>query len=214
MTEARIPTDWASAAMQKRLRKRYRAERRFKLLGLAAVVLSAAFLAFLLVTMAWNGARGFTRTEIRLTVDFAAMHLPVDANQLRSPGADLALSSADLAGAVEKTADARFTSPVVGGSALFSDSAWLKVRDALKADPSLLQRKADFWLPASTAVEAGVRDPDSVEGQGASMLRQLGLLRTSVNVDFLTASNSTDPSAAGIWGALKGSLMTMLVTFL
>ncbi|MEZ0244857.1 MAG: phosphate ABC transporter permease PstA [Sphingomonas sp.] len=214
MTEARTPTDWNAPAMQKRLRKRYRAERRFKLLGLAAVVMSAAFLAFLLVTMAWNGARGFTRTEIRLTVDFAAMHLPVDANQLRSPGADLALSSADLAGAVEKTADASFTSPVIAGSALLSDSAWLKVRDALKADPSLLQRKADFWLPASTAVEAGVRDPDSAEGQGASKLRQLGLLRTSVNVDFLTASNSTDPTAAGIWGALKGSLMTMLVTFL
>lgn len=29
---------------------------------------------------------------------------------------------------------------------------------------------------------------------------------------FLTGSDSTDPAQAGIWGALKGSMLTMLVT--
>lgn len=33
-----------------------------------------------------------------------------------------------------------------------------------------------------------------------------------INWQFLTASDSTDPASAGIWGALKGSLWTMLVT--
>ncbi len=31
---------------------------------------------------------------------------------------------------------------------------------------------------------------------------------------FLTSSDSTDPQVAGVWGAIKGSLMTMLITFL
>ena len=65
------PTDWqrpgdaarASAAAM-------RAERRFRLLGLVAVLLSAGFLAFLLITMIGNGLRGFTQTEVRLDVDF------------------------------------------------------------------------------------------------------------------------------------------------
>ena len=35
--------------MQRRIRKRYAAERRFKLLGLGAVLLSAGFLALLLI---------------------------------------------------------------------------------------------------------------------------------------------------------------------
>ncbi|MEY4160044.1 MAG: phosphate transporter permease PtsA [Pseudomonadota bacterium] len=33
-----------------------------------------------------------------------------------------------------------------------------------------------------------------------------------INWTFLTASDATDPDLAGIWGALKGSLLTMLVT--
>ena len=45
----RVPTDWKTGAMQKRIRRRYAAERRFHLFGLAAVVLSGGFLAFLLV---------------------------------------------------------------------------------------------------------------------------------------------------------------------
>jgi phosphate transport system permease protein len=210
--KSRAPTDWTSQAMQRRIRRRYGAERRFKLLGLAAVALSAAFLAFLLVSMAASGMRGFLRTEVQLTVDFPAMRLPVDAAQLNSPGADLALASANLKGAVERAADANYAGGVVG-SLLFSDSAWLTVRDALKADPTLLARKQRFWLPASTSVEAGVRDANSAEGQGADKLRSLGVLRTVFNWHFLSESNSTDPTAAGIWGALKGSLLTMLVTF-
>ena len=45
------PTDWAGAAMQRRIRKRYAAERRFRLIGLGAVLLSAGFLTFLLVNI-------------------------------------------------------------------------------------------------------------------------------------------------------------------
>ncbi len=44
--------------MQARVRKRYAAERRFRLLGLAAVSVSALFLAFLLATMLVRGAGG------------------------------------------------------------------------------------------------------------------------------------------------------------
>ena len=53
---------WTDEAMQRRVSKRYAAERRFKLLGLAAVGLSIAFLAFLLITMVVKGAGGLTST--------------------------------------------------------------------------------------------------------------------------------------------------------
>ena len=53
-------TRWTGEAMQNRLRRRYRSERLFKLLGLLAVGVSLAFLAFLLVTMIWRGAGGLT----------------------------------------------------------------------------------------------------------------------------------------------------------
>ena len=43
----RRPTDWTTQASRRRTRARYAAERRFRLMGLAAVWLSVGFLAFL-----------------------------------------------------------------------------------------------------------------------------------------------------------------------
>jgi len=63
MTDVRAPrppTDWNGVAMQRRIRRRYAAERRFRLLGLFAVVLAAGFLAFLLVTITAKGIGGFS----------------------------------------------------------------------------------------------------------------------------------------------------------
>ena len=57
---SRAPTDWSGEAMQRRIRKRYAAERRFRLLGLAAVLISVGFLAFLLITILIDGIGGFS----------------------------------------------------------------------------------------------------------------------------------------------------------
>ncbi|MEY4891329.1 MAG: phosphate transporter permease PstA [Pseudomonadota bacterium] len=50
--------NWESPGAEKRLAKRYAAERRFKLLGLSAVGLSMAFLVFLIGTMLISGLGG------------------------------------------------------------------------------------------------------------------------------------------------------------
>lgn len=51
---------WTGEAMQKRIARRYAAERNFKLLGLLAVAISIGFLAFLLITMVGKGAGGLS----------------------------------------------------------------------------------------------------------------------------------------------------------
>src|SRR5688572_25686325 len=99
-----IPTDWSAQAMDRRLRRRYAAERRFRLIGLAAILISAGFLALLLTTMVANGARGFTRTEVRLDIDFARSALFLDPATLRSTDARAALAGADIQGVVQKAA--------------------------------------------------------------------------------------------------------------
>ena len=53
-------TRWTGDEMQSRLRRRYRSEKLFRLLGFAAVGVSLAFLAFLLGTMLWKGMGGLT----------------------------------------------------------------------------------------------------------------------------------------------------------
>ncbi|MBH1999460.1 MAG: phosphate ABC transporter permease PstA [Sphingomonadaceae bacterium] len=206
MTSERLPTDWKSAAMQKRIAGRYAAERRFRLLGLGAVLLSAAFLAFLLITMMGNGLRGFTRTEIALQVDFPASPLLLDPATIT----DQALANANLPMVTGEVAK-----KVLGADAdaLLSPNAWVTIRDAIKADPTILSRTETISVPASTALDLAAKSSGSPEMESAvTRLKQAGLLSTGFNSSFLSASDGTNPTQVGIWGAFKGSLLTMLVT--
>ncbi|AOF95578.1 phosphate ABC transporter permease PstA [Sphingobium sp. SA2] len=208
MTVERLPTDWKSEAMRKRIAGRYAKERRFRLIGLGAVVLSAAFLAFLLFTMMGNGLRGFTRTEIALTVDFPASPLLLDPAAIT----DESLNQANLpmvTSAVAKQA--------LGPDAdsLLSSTAWITIRDAIKADPSILSRTETIALPASTGIDLAAKSEGPPEAEAAvARLEKAGVLTTGFNWNFLSASDGTDPAQVGIWGAFKGTLLTMLVTLL
>ena len=57
---SRAPSRWTDGSMEKRIARRYAAERRFRLFGFAAIAVSLAFLAFLLVTMTVKGAGGLS----------------------------------------------------------------------------------------------------------------------------------------------------------
>ncbi len=206
------PPDWTSPVMQARIRRRYRAERRFKLLGLFAVLLSAGFLAFLLVTMMANGVRGFTQSEVRLYVDFPRSSLFLDPAALRGFGAEQALAGADFERVVGEAATAQFGP---NGVAFLSDGARLRLRDAVRDNPDLLSSRAELWLPASTEIDIAAKSDGSAEAEARyAELERQGRIRTGINWAFLTGADSTDPTLVGIWGAFKGSLLTMIVTLL
>ncbi|MBX3594027.1 MAG: phosphate ABC transporter permease PstA [Sphingomonas sp.] len=198
--------------MQRRIRRRYRAERRFRALGLGAVVVSAAFLVFLLVTMIGNGAAGFMRTEVSLPVAFKSAPLKVERAQLSTRAADLALAGAGLENRVSSAATAAFGPD---GEEAIANNAWVAVREAIKADPTLLDQDSRIWVPASSALDTAIDGGGDAPMRAlAARLRASGGLQSGFNADFLTRADSTDPTAVGIWGALKGSLLTMFVTLI
>jgi phosphate transport system permease protein len=210
--DARQPTDWNSAAMQKRIRRRYAAERRFRMLGAGAVILSAAFLAFLLLTMVAQGWRGFTTTQLALPIDLKASGITVTRDQLNSPAADLALASGGLEDAVQNAAVAAFGPD---GASFLAPSAWVSVRDAVKRDPAMLERRTVVQVPAATGFDQALTGTgDAAMEAGVSRLTRQNAISRGFNWTFLHESDSTDPVAVGIWGALKGSLLTMAITFL
>jgi phosphate transport system permease protein len=202
MTEslARIPTDWKSADMQARIARRYRSERLFRGVGLFAILLSASFLTFLLYTMLSNGARGFTRTEIAIPFDLGKMG--IDAQAARAG-----------VGLVEVPAIAADVAFGKGAGAAVSDNGWLALRDAINRDPSILTRPTTIKIPASSAIAFAERGEGTAAAQ--ALFKQLdakGAVSTGFNSTFLSNSDATDPVQAGIWGALKGSLLTMAIT--
>jgi phosphate transport system permease protein len=207
---ARTPTDWSSDEMQRRIRKRYAAERRFKWLGFGAVAISVGFLALLLVIMLGNGLRGFTATQVRLDVDFPRSGFVIDRAALGGPETENALRAADFEGAVRQAAIAQYGEE---GPKYFSGAARLWLRDAVRSNPSILDGRHEIWLPASSPLDqASKSDGGQAEEASYATLEQRGVIRTGINWTFLTGSDATDPTSVGIWGAFKGSLLTMLIT--
>src|SRR5689334_4735271 len=131
-------------AKDARLRRRYAAERRFRLAGLFAVGLSAAFLAFLLFTMAWRGLGGFTHFEAALPVDFPRSDLMLDPATLKGPEAGETIAAADLEGVLSQAASAAYGPDA---AEMFGGAAGRSLARQLVKDPDLLSRKATLWLP-------------------------------------------------------------------
>ena len=194
------------------LKKRYAAERRFRAVGFVAVAFSALVLVFLLWTMTANAVGGFERAELRFDVDLSGGALTIDQSQLAGPDALQALQGAGLKDVVQFAA-----SKTAGdmAAAQLADDAWREVADKLIADPALLQGHISASLPVGKDMAAALR------GDGHDELRPLakklageGKLVRAFDPGFLARSDATDPQSVGIWGALKGSMLTMLVTLL
>jgi phosphate transport system permease protein len=224
------PTNWRSAAMQKRIASRYAAERRFRGYGVAALTVATAFLAFLLYTIISAGASGFMTTKIKLDVTLDPALLGVDASSITGPDKDFALSSADF-GAVTSAALVKALPDVPEDkisdlNALVSQGALLPIRKVLEDDPKTLGSTVSLWVIAGTQVDLLVKgqfDKTLAEGErGVSndMVQWIGQLKAderlkrAFNWHFLTGSDSQNPELAAIWGATKGTLMTLFVTLM
>lgn len=197
-------------AFAARLKKRYAAERRFRALGLAAVLFSVTVLAFLIYTMTSSAIGGFQRTEMRFTIDLTTAPLTIDRDRLASPGAVQALEQAGLPEVVASAAERQLGE---GAASEIASDGWREVAQRIVRDPSRLGAKFDVSVPVSDDLAAAKR------GEGPQELRALadrlsadGKLKRVLDLGFLTRSDGTGPQAVGIWGALKGSILTMLVT--
>ena len=200
------------SAVAARLRKRYAAERRFRLLGLGAVVFSALMLAFLLLSLSSAGLEGFQRAEARFPLELREASLEIDAIRLRQPDPVTGLELAGLPQAVEEAA-ATAPGPDIAGE--LDSSAWREVAERIVDDPALLASRFEVALPVSGGLASAMRGDGSPELQAAARrLQNQGKLQWAFDPGFLSRSDATDPQAAGIWAALKGSILTMFVTLI
>ena len=195
-----------------RLAKRYRKERNFKLMGQGAIAFSVSVLIFLLVNMFINGIGGFQRAELAVAIDFPESGISGNEASLTAPGALQALEMQGLPDIVQF-----YATKSLGDEAAeqLSAEAWRDVAAAVSSDPSLITRSETFYLPASSNLASGLAGEGSPEMQAmAQRLTAEGKLSENWDWGFLARSDATSPQAAGIWGALKGSILTMIVTFL
>ena len=210
MTERVAPT--RTPAFEARLKKRYAAERRFKAIGLSAILFSIAVLILLLATMTFNGIGGFQRVELQVPVDFAESGIAADPTAMAQPGALASLEAQGLRDVVQYFAEEHLGEE---GAEELGAQAWRDVAAAIMADPAILREEITFSLPASANLASGYEGEGSQDMQAlAAQLAQKGQIEKNFDVGFLTRSDATNPQQVGIWGALKGSMLTMVVTLL
>jgi phosphate transport system permease protein len=206
----RKPTDWTDPAMRNRIKKRYAAERRFKASGLFAIAVSLVFLAFLLFTMVGNGLNGFRQTEIALKVDFPALTSGASVSSIRGPNSDATLRSMDLPGIIDLAVDENFGNL---NNEYVTANGSENLRLNLLSNPELISQQTTIWLPSASPIDIAYKGKGTPAAeQIVAALTAKGQVRSRFNFDFLTNSDATDPGDVGIWGALKGSLFTLLIT--
>ena len=226
MTDAARIHDHVSEQARSRLRRRYAAERRFRLYGVVAISLAMLALVWLFATVIARGHSAFLHSEVQLEITFSEEVIdPGGKRDLRE------LNIANYGALVRRAMRARF--PEVTGrrdrrelAKLVSSGAGLVLRDLVIDDLGLIGTTRKVWLPASDDVDMlrkGYIPRDVAESERKvsdkelvwiDALEDADELRTGFNTRFFSSGDSREPELAGIWGAVVGSFFTLLVTLL
>jgi len=200
------------------LKRRYRAERRFRYYGLSAIVLSLVFLALLFVSIVAKGYSAFQQTYIRLAVFFDPEVLKQDTLVNADYGALVRESLLKKFPQVESRKDKRLLTSMVSSGSVY------RLRDMVLKDPELVGKTVEVWLPADDDVDMLIKGhfrrdlPESerrVSDRQVAWIERLeaeGRLERKFNTTFLTSGDSREPELAGIWGAVSGSFLTLVIT--
>ncbi|HEY7607961.1 MAG TPA: phosphate ABC transporter permease PstA [Alphaproteobacteria bacterium] len=227
MTDARsafIPSEQQRRLVARGIRRRRRAEWRFQLYGIVAIVFAVMMLGFLLVSVVSEGWSAFLQTNITLEVA-----LPKDEIDPDDKGAE-AIGGANFQALIE---DALFKKLGAQGrddeqlaARMLSAGSDTVLRNLVLASPALIGKSAVITIPANSDIDMAykgrirrsVREQDrqvkDKQFQWIDALATEGALRQSFNWRFFALGDSNEPELAGILGALSGSAYTMLVTLL
>jgi phosphate transport system permease protein len=211
--------------VQKSLAKRRSAERRFKAYGLTGIMLGLMFLLVLFTSIIGKGYTAFVQTQVKLDIYFDAEWLDPQR------GGDDSLAKADYNGLIKKSLSAAFPEVTQRRDkrdlyAMVSSGAGFILREMVLADKSLLGKTVPVWLPADDDIDMLMKGHIDREQDQANRrvndkqlawidrLSQEARIEKHFNALFFTVGDSREPEMAGIRGALMGSLLTLVGTFL
>ena len=206
------------------LKRRYARERRFKAMGLGAVILGLLFVSALFVDIFSKGYTAFVQTHIELEVYFDPAVIDPEGRR------DLdEISRADFR-KIARAPLAKLFPEVTGRRdrlalySILSSGAPYQFLDMVKDDIGVIGQTRTIDLIADDDVDMLVKghiDRDTAAADRRvndtmigwiDRLEQLGLVKKKFNTRFFTNGDSREPELAGIGGAAAGSFYTLLVT--
>src|SRR5688572_695249 len=150
---SRLSHEQTRSLVEKGLRRRYRAERRFRLYGLAAVLLGVVFVVFLFGTIFAQGMSAFRQAELTLDIYFDPAE--IDPAGTRDPDV---LATANYTALIRAALGAQF--PGVEGRAanralheLVSSAAPFQLQHRVEADPAVIGTRGPVTFMAGANVD-------------------------------------------------------------
>ena len=214
------------ALVRRSLARRYRAEKRFRAYGIAAVLAGIGFVIFLFGTIFAQGASVFRQSYVELAIHYDPEVIDPSGTRNRDD-----LIVADYQSLIRAALRERF--PQVEGRpnlrelyGVVSSAAALALQQRVVADPALIGTRESIWVLADDTVDmllkgkvrrSAPEDERRLSDQQLGWidtLRADGTLKLRFNTAFLSNGDSRDPEQAGIRGALIGSALTLLITLL
>ncbi len=206
--------------------RRQRAERRFRLYGVIAILLGLSFLLLLFGSIIANGYKAFGQTYVELPVYFDPQVIdPAGTREadtlFRADYWRLAKNALyqQFPEVTERRAKREVASILSQGSAF-------DLRAMVRDDPDLIGTTQQVWLVADDDIDMLMKDyidrtlPESERRLNDRVIayvdRLVGadIIERRFNTTFFTAGDSREPEQAGILGALSGSFFTLLVTLI
>ncbi|MEX1297987.1 MAG: phosphate ABC transporter permease PstA [Desulfotignum sp.] len=200
------------------LSRRYRAEKRFRLYGIVAIILSMIFLMFLFISIAANGYTAFQQTYIQLDIHLDPEML--DAGSLADANYQ-GLVKQSLADMFPEVTTRKEKRQLYG---MVSNGAAYQLQDFVRQNQNRIGSVIQIWVPADDDVDMVIKGhirrdvPESerrVKDNQMAWIDQFqtwGRLENRFNRTFFTAGDSREPELAGIRGAVSGSFYTLIVT--
>lgn len=203
----------------RRRRRRYAAERRFRIYGVLSIAVAVGALCLLLGSMAMKGWSAFMQTHIVLDVELPRDEL-APGGQIDMRGLREANYATFLRRALRKHfPEVRTRADQRALAQLLSNGAAYRLQNMVIADPSLVGTTLRVGAIASDDVDQLIKGHIAaggrISGKQAAWVRALdeaGLIERRFNTTLFTNGDSREPELAGIWGAIVGSMLTMLVT--
>lgn len=200
------------------LARRYAMERRFQLCGISAILIALAFLVLLFSSIFANGYTAFRQAYIQLDVHFDSSYFDNEN-----------LATANFPGMVKESLYAMFPDVTDRRSKkqlaqLVSSDAPFTLMKMIQQDPKLIGTTQAVWVLADDDVDMLIKGhydrnlPESdrrINDKQLAWIDKLtadGKIDKKFNMRFLTSGDSREPEQAGIWGAMKGSFNTLLIT--
>ena len=212
-------------------RRRYAAEKRFRLYGLGAIGVSIAALVLLLASVLSGGLPAFTQTFVR--ADIYLDPAVLDPSGTRDPDELRKVLTFSYAPLIENSLDdaaERLRSTVPGITpallaGMLSDGASAQLRNYVIANPDMIGETVEFEFLTNGRIDqyvkgnitressAGDARLDAAQLDAADQLLEAGVMELRLNWAFITGPDASEnrPEAAGLGVALIGSAYMMLI---